>query len=81
MKVENPESEESFVPDKPAAVPPQLVDDKIWEERMAASLANLTKRLEEKFEEDKNLALKALSQQVCCHLLEVVYCTVFLRLV
>lgn len=40
------------------------LDDKMWEERMTTALANLTKRLEEKFEEDKNLALKELSQQV-----------------
>ncbi|CAL1526104.1 unnamed protein product [Lymnaea stagnalis] len=52
---------------KPPSSPSSLKqdsNDQLWEERMAAAMANLTKRLEEKFEEDKTLALKLQSQQL-----------------
>ncbi|KAH9520198.1 Zinc finger MYND domain-containing protein 11 [Bulinus truncatus] len=39
-------------------------DDKMWETTLTAALQDLTKRLEEKFEEDKALALKQQSQQL-----------------
>ncbi|CAG5127559.1 unnamed protein product [Candidula unifasciata] len=57
--------ETESVPDQsPQDTAQQQLNDKIWEDRMATALANLTKRLEEKFEEDKNIALKELSQQL-----------------
>ncbi|KAK7011699.1 zinc finger MYND domain-containing protein 11-like isoform X1 [Biomphalaria glabrata] len=43
---------------------PHQSDDTILEERMSSAMASLTKRLEEKFEEDKALALKQQSQQL-----------------
>ena len=42
----------------------RAMDDQLWEERMASAMAELTKRLEEKFEEDKNAALLEQSRQV-----------------
>ncbi|GFR79542.1 zinc finger MYND domain-containing protein 11, partial [Elysia marginata] len=42
----------------------QAMDDQLWEERMASAMAELTKRLEEKFEEDKAAALLEQSRQL-----------------
>ncbi|RUS72494.1 hypothetical protein EGW08_019748 [Elysia chlorotica] len=42
----------------------RAMDDQLWEERMASAMADLTKRLEEKFEEDKNAALLEQSRQL-----------------
>ena len=62
-----PESKHISQEDKPKAQ--RAMDDQLWEERMASAMAELTKRLEEKFEEDKNAALLEQSRQVNIHFL------------
>ncbi|CAG5127909.1 unnamed protein product [Candidula unifasciata] len=41
-----------------------LLNEQLWEERMVKALRSLTKRMENRFEEEKKFALKELAQQV-----------------
>lgn len=64
VSVENFIDPKAYIKSSPSFDLKEETNDQKLEDRMTLAMANLTKRLEEKFEEDKSLALKELSRQV-----------------